>query len=199
VLPATGRIRSTVTTGRPPALINSRGGVSRLSVPDQSLSCKIIRLSTDAANPLSRSLGYANRPRYKGQGPPSASRMASRRRTSARRLSCGRNSPRRISPTRISRARPSPRRTSRGWKRARDVVSRATSSATAAPSQSHNRLDSRILAIFNKTIRLAELPFKTPFGIANEKNLLDPPVADRRCNRWARVWACRNYLLPGTV
>jgi hypothetical protein len=62
-----------------------------------------------------------------------------------------------------------------------------------------NRLDSRILAIFNKNIRLAKLPFKTPFGIANEKNLLDPPLADRRCNRWARVWACRNYLLPGTV
>jgi hypothetical protein len=44
----------------------------------------------------------------------------------------------------------------------------------AAPSQSHNRLDSRILAIFNKTIRLAvaKLPFKTSFGIANERTSL---------------------------
>jgi hypothetical protein len=79
------------------------------------------------------------------------------------------------------------------------VMSRATSSATAARSQSHNRLDSRILVIFNKTIPLSRLPFKTAFGIANEKNLLDPPLADCGDSRWAQVRACRNYLLPGTV
>src|SRR5262245_11358276 len=79
------------------------------------------------------------------------------------------------------------------------VMSRAISSATAAPSRSHNRLDSRILVILNKTIRPSTLPFKKAFGTANEKNLLEPPLADCGDSRWAQVWACRNYLLPGTV
>src|SRR5215471_18544518 len=40
------------------------------------------------------------------------------------------------------------------------------------------------------------LEFPDTFGIANEKNILDPPLADRCRNCRAGVRAGRNYLLP---